>query len=277
MRRRTTVKEMKVDPLTSVAGLRKWTDALIAECCRASNRSKVRTTTYARSSFLTDCIESVEGIPKKWDLFDTELCAALLRSVTGGVERALQLYQERNARNGVPTSGRAVLFTILRRFELDYGQAMRVHISALNALRYNGELEVFLDALDARLALMISEPDESLLLAIVEPELRKVTDLAYEFAVFDRAPDGSPAKTLSFLYDAARRACARERQRKTVDSLTPATKQVKQVKQLKPKAEAKAEPKPKGLNDVGAKNVGVHPQVACGFWRTGACKFGDKC
>eukprot|EP00974_Lingulodinium_polyedra_P133000 11223963-Lingulodinium_polyedra.AAC.1 len=91
---------------------------------------------------------------------------------------------------------------------------MRVHISALNALRFNGELEVYLDALDARLALMITEPDEALLLAIVEPELRKVSDLAYEFAVYDRAPDGSPEKTLKFLYDSARRACARARQKK---------------------------------------------------------------
>ena len=71
---------------------------------------------------------------------------------------------------------------------------MRVNLAALNALKYHGELEVYLDALDSRLTMMTTEPDEALLLAIVEPELRKCADLAYEFAIFDRAADGTHKK-----------------------------------------------------------------------------------
>ncbi|CAK0819868.1 unnamed protein product [Prorocentrum cordatum] len=290
MRRRTTVKEMKIDPLTSAAGLRKWTNDLMTECCRVSNRSKVRATKYVKSAFEADRVEDVEYIPKKWDLFDTELCSALKKGASGAIGRQLTLHQEKNARFGTPASGRAALYMILRRFELDSGKAHRVHLAALNALKYNGDLEVYLDALDARLALMSAEPDEALLLAIVEPELRKAPDLAFEFAQFDRALDDAPEKTLQFLCDSARRACARAAQNKTVDALTPTPKQVKQVRQAAPKGKAKFGDNCKHVHwkdsvhtptaawPAGtAVTLGRQPGDARKFFADGKCSHGDKC
>ena len=92
-------------------------------------------------------------------------------------------------------------------------------MSSLQALKFSGDLEAYLDALDSRLSLMVKGPDESLLLAIVEPELRQFPDLALEFSIFDRASTGSHEQSLKYLYDAARALCDRKRRQKTLDGL----------------------------------------------------------
>ena len=145
---------MKNESLTAATGVRKWTNALMSESLRASNRSQVRTMKYIKRVYEANNIEELEDVHNNWDLFDTELCAALTRSATGTVDRELQLYQERCARRGIPVAGRAVLYIMLKRFELDGGQAMRVNLNALNALKHHGELEAYRDALDSMLTMM---------------------------------------------------------------------------------------------------------------------------
>ena len=56
-RRRTNVKEMKIEPLPHSGALRKWTNDLVSEAARCSNRSKRRTLRYLRFAFGSDCIE----------------------------------------------------------------------------------------------------------------------------------------------------------------------------------------------------------------------------
>ena len=190
-RRRTAVKELKLEPLPTSHGLRKWTNDLITESCRCSNRSKARTLKYVQEVFNATDVTQLEAIPSRWDAFDTELASALLKSASGAVAREIQLYQEQCNRELRPFGGRPVLYMILKRYELNYGQALQVDIAALQALTFKGDLEGYLDALDSRLAIMVQEPDQALLLSIVEPELRKCSELSLDFQLFDRAQSGS--------------------------------------------------------------------------------------
>ena len=75
-------------------------------------------------------------------------------------KRELLLFQEEQARLGRPMSGRAALWHFLRRFHLDRGQALHVDISTLLALEFKGDLEGYLDALDAALMSMTKMPDD---------------------------------------------------------------------------------------------------------------------
>ena len=263
MRRRTPVKEMKLDALPTANGLRRWVHALVSEACRCSNRSKTRTLRYLRQVFFATEIAPLETIPPKWDPFDTELASALQKTATGGaIAREIQLYQERCSRELRPFGGRPVLFMILKRYELNYGQALQVDLSSLSALKFSGDLEAYLDALDSRLSVMVKEPDESLLLAIVEPELRQCPELALEFGIFDRAPAGAYEQSLKYLYDSARALCDRKRRQKTLDGLKEQPKKVN----LLTRAETEARATPEEPR-----------QIPCILWRSGSCRFGEDC
>ncbi|CAK0865136.1 unnamed protein product, partial [Prorocentrum cordatum] len=278
MRRRTPVKEMKLEALPTAHGLRKWVNDLVSEACRCSNRSKTRTLKYLREVFFAADVETLETIPSRRDPFDTELASALRKVATGGVGREVQLYQERCAREIRPFGGRPVLYMILKRYEVNFGQALHVDLSTIQALKFSGDLEAYLDALDSRLSIMMKEPDEALLLAIVVPELRQRPDLALEFQIFDRATPGSNEQTLEYLYDAARALCARKRQQKTADNLAAPPKKVQPLAKAKARAEAKTKAEPKVKADARAGAANHEPkQFPCALWRAGACKFDRDC
>ena len=59
---------------------------------------------------------------------------------------------------GEPLSGRAALYILLKRYEIDRGAAVQVDLSVLLALTYNGELELFLDKIDSVLAGLVVQP-----------------------------------------------------------------------------------------------------------------------
>ncbi|CAK0791463.1 unnamed protein product, partial [Prorocentrum cordatum] len=260
MRRRAPVKEMKLEALPTAHGLRKWVNDLVSEACRCSNRSKTRTLKYLREVFFATDVETLET--------DFGL----------GVGREVQLYQERCAREIRPFGGRPVLYMILKRYEVNFGQALHVDLSTIQALKFSGDLEAYLDALDSRLSIMMKEPDEALLLAIVVPELRQCPDLALEFQIFDRATPGSNEQTFKYLYDAARALCARKRQQKTADNLTAPPKKVQPLAKVKAKAEAKTKAEPKVKADARAGAANQEPkQFPCALWRAGACKFDRDC
>ena len=135
-----------------------------------------------------------------------------------------------------PPSGKAALFIILKRYELNCGQALQVDLSALTALEFNGYAESYLDALGSRLSVVVGEPNENLLLAIVAPELRPCPELAFEFSTFDRALAGSHEQSLKYLYDVARALCDRKRRQKVLDGLKAPPKKVNQATKQPPRA-----------------------------------------
>ena len=84
-----------------------------------------------------------------------------------------------------------MLFKILKRYEIEKGQAMQVDVTTLLAHKYRGNLEEYLDGLDAKLSMLSKEPDQDFLLSLVEPELRKCKALEIDFSMYDRAEEGS--------------------------------------------------------------------------------------
>ena len=105
---------MKIEPLPHSGALRKWTNDLVSEATRCSNRSKRRTLRYLRVAFGSDCIEPLEAVPPKWDPFDTELACAMAKAASGSISREIQLYQESCTRQLKPVSGRALLHLVLK-------------------------------------------------------------------------------------------------------------------------------------------------------------------
>ena len=66
---------------------------------------------------------------------------------------------------------------------------------------------------------LVQDIDESLVFTLLEGQLRKAKALARDFQRFDCAPAGSPEKTSTFLYNAARQAIVRNRRLIVRDSL----------------------------------------------------------
>ena len=66
-------------------------------------------------------------------------------------------------------------------------------------LKFHGDLEAYLDLLDCTLMGLTRQPDEELIMAIVEPQLRRFCDLAPTFVTSDGAEEGSEVRTTSSL------------------------------------------------------------------------------
>ena len=169
-------------------------------------------------------VEEVTSVHKLWDDFDTELASAVMKVARGPTKKELVLYQEARARECKPMTGRAALWLFLQRYKIDRGQMKQVELPQQIVLEFKGDLEAYLDGSDSRLLRLVSKPDEDVLHALIEPQLRRCKALAPEFVTYDRAEDGDPEKTTEFLYNAARKCVARNRRMDNLASLKPTPK-----------------------------------------------------
>lgn len=254
VRRRTSVKPLDLGEPPTAGGLRTWINDLYVRACASSNRSEARTMKYIKAVESAKSIESLSTVRKHWDAFDTELASGVMKISKGATKKELILYQETQAKACLPMSGRAALWIFLNRYHIDKGQALQVDLAGLLALEYKGDLEAYLDLLDAKLLNLQKHPDEEMLHAIVEPQLRKCKALAPEFVTYDRAKPDALERTTAWLYEAARGCVARKRKEDNLAALQNAPKSVV-VKN-----------KPDQL-----------PKDCIAFSKTGKCKFGDKC
>ena len=264
-RRRKTVKPLVLDDPPPAGGLRSWLNELYIRGCASSNRSKHRTLKYLKQVEVAAEIADVAVVPKRWDDFDTELASAMMNIAKGATKREMVLYQESQGKLCLPMSGRAALWIFLHRYHIDRGGALQVDITKLMALEFKGDLESYLDQLDLIQENCLKQPDDDLLHAFIEPQLRKCRALAPEFVTYDRADDGAPERSAQFLYDSARRCVARKRKEDNLAAMKGPLKVavVKKPPQAPPK---KATP-PDGGGATG-----------CMLWAKAVqCKFGDKC
>ena len=191
IRRRTTPKQMDLSVLPQGGSLRKWVNSLIAEALRCSNRSKTRTLKFIQAALAASSPSEVQRVSPRWDAFDTELSCALAKIAKGAIGRKVLLHQEQCLRDMRTATGSELLVIIVSHYELTYGQALQVDMQTLMSLSFKGKLEEFLDNLDASLSRMTREPDDALLLTIVEPLLRQAPELEMDFNIFDRAASDS--------------------------------------------------------------------------------------
>ena len=222
IRRRTLAKSFTLHPAPEACNLRPWLSKLQSDCMSASNRNKRRTQRFIRKIIEAATLEELEKVSKRWDSFDTEPSAAVFNCTSGSLTHELILYRETCERELRPASGMAHLHLMLKRYDIERGQALQVDTQVLLAQKYQGSLENYLNGLDAKLVQFIKEPDPDLLMALVEPELRKAEgQLAREFATFGRAAPGSHERPLKFLIKSARGATARERKLQMFANLQP--------------------------------------------------------
>ena len=130
-RLRTRVGELVIPELPSALGLRQWLATIEANCCAASNRSRARTLRYFRRILDASDVEELESLSKRWEPFDAALTVAVKKITSGAVQRELLLYYEACTREGKVATGAASLYMILRRYEVERGQAMQIDINTL--------------------------------------------------------------------------------------------------------------------------------------------------
>jgi hypothetical protein len=188
-RKRTAVKTMTMAPLPTPQGYKQWVADLVAVCCSSSNRFRRRTVRYIQSAEKAD-EAAMSVVPRRWEPFDTELSQAILRIATGSLRRELSSKQQTALDRGETLPGRLALCILHQRFRLESGQTAQVEMTKLMALRFNGDLELFLDSLDTVLASMSKEPDEAFLMALIEPEHRKAKSMSHEFVFYDHVAPG---------------------------------------------------------------------------------------
>ena len=229
----------------------------------------------------------LEVVSRRWDDLDTALAEAVVAIAMGPLKRELLLYREECTRRGIPFSGRAALWHVYQGFKLDKGQAMYVDMSALVQVKYQGDLAGFLDAWDFILMALPKLPDEELLVALLETELRKCKALGPAFVVFDGAEAGSIQRTSKFLYEAGRKEVARSQREATKQGLLK-TNLKASPGYVAPKPPKPKPPKNKAPDAVPPKDSPVAKQpendpskqddeVCRSYAKTGRCGFGNKC
>ena len=218
-RKRTVVKPIDLGSPPDAGGYRTWLSELYGACCAASNRPQRRTIRFIRGVEACQDPNTLLQVPRKWQSLDAELFGGVLRYATGELKRALLNYREGCYRQGGPPSGRWALWQAIRKYLLQRGTATQVDLTALMNHEFRGDLSVYLDGLDAILMHLSKPPEEELLHACVEPQLRRCKALELDFKMYDRAPEGSHERTIQYLYDAARAYLARKQLQDVTESL----------------------------------------------------------
>ena len=188
--------------------------------CAATKRSQRRTLNWGKQIVFATSPESLAKPNSRWEDLDTALALAVLDIARGPVKREILKYQEVNLRKGEPLGGRSALFILLQRYQIDSGTQMQVDLSSIMTLKFENDLEIFLDKLDYVLLEANTSIPEELLYAIIEPELRKCKELAPDFVALDATDDGDPKRTSGALYEIARRCLVRKQRMTMREALT---------------------------------------------------------
>ena len=274
-RKRTAVKQMTFTALPSPSGFRQWMTDVVAICCASSNRDRRRTIRFLKTTE-GESEHGMDVVPRKWEQFDTELSQAILRIATGSLRRELVRRQQDALQKGETLAGRLALWLLRHRYMLESGDTAQVEMTRLMNLRFNGDLELYLDSLDTVLGTMANQPDEKFLMALVVPELRKAKAMTHDFVFYDHATGGAKERTFSFLYDAGRRAIQRRREELTKEGMTTFPKVAPLQQKGKGKEKGK-EKKGKGKGK-GKEGAGQKTKAPCWtFQRTGSCENGADC
>ena len=96
-----------------------------------------------------------------------------MQVVFGQLKDDIQTYQLERSRRHEQPYGRAALWHVFRRFQLDYGAALAVDYQNLISLQMHGDLAGFMNSWDNCLMATSQPPDDHMLRALLDPQLRK--------------------------------------------------------------------------------------------------------
>ena len=117
-------------------------------------------------------LAELEAPSKRWDDLDAVLAQAVAAVVTGPLKKDFLLYQQDRPRVGQALSGRAALWHLYQRFEVDHGAALAIDYQTLIGLQFNSDLAGVLASWDACFIRMSERPSDKMLWAILTNQLR---------------------------------------------------------------------------------------------------------
>ena len=264
-RRRAHVKPLELVDPPAAGSLRSWMGDFYVRLCASSKRSQKRTIAWAKQIMVAKDPEALAQTTGRWEDLDSVLSLAVLQIARGPVRRDILKFQELNLHKGEPLGGRQALFIMLKRYNIDSGTQMQLDLSKINTLKYDGDLEIFLDKLDYVLLDVNTSIPEEFLYAVIEPELRKCNELAPNFVALDATRDGDPLRTSHSLYEIARDCLDRKMR---MDRRKALIENPDDKKALVIKREDKGG---KGKGRGGKSNT------PCAQFLAGNCRYGDKC
>jgi hypothetical protein len=131
--------------------LRTWLGDFFTKIQVSSKRSGKRTLAWARKVLYVNSPDELLKVSSRWEDLDSLLANSVMSIARGPLKRELLQYQEQLLQRGVPMCGRAAMYLMLRRYHIDGGTSMQHDLAHLMSLRYDGDLEIFLDKFDTYL------------------------------------------------------------------------------------------------------------------------------
>ena len=86
---------------------------------------------------------------------------------------------------------------------VERGKSIQADYQKVMSMKYNGDLQLYLDQVDQVMMDCQADMDPMFLLTLIEPQLRACKHMSTYFIAYDLAESGSPDKTLEFLWNAA--------------------------------------------------------------------------
>ena len=80
-------------------------------------------------------------------------------AVNPGTGRKLMLYMEECTREGRRSTGAALLYMVLKLYEVNTGHLKQIDLITLMSLKWSGNLENYIEALEIKLTTLSSDPD----------------------------------------------------------------------------------------------------------------------
>ena len=248
---------------------------------------------------------------------DAKLLSGLTNIAEGDLGRQIDTFKEVQAKSGVPAKGRHVLFMFHQHFatSIKHGSVYDIE-DLMSVTLVNDDLKSFITRWDSVIAGMNMEVEDKWLEAYFHKNIKKFRPLSHDFAIYDRAPEGSAEKTYKFLITSARNYLERKRLDKMRDatkrSLSGGTSSAAPAASSSPKkgpcwkfakgecndkncrfrhetdtspskrgggkgrGKSRSSSKSSSKSSGRALSPGSRSQV-CNFWKAGKCRRGKEC
>ena len=158
--------------------------------------------------------------PGKFVTLDTKLLAALSKVAKGDLGRHILNFKETEAAQTRSVRGRQVLYLFEQHFKTSEEVGSLYSVEELLKVNMVGDdLTSFLHNWESVIAGMSHVPEEMVLRDILLRQIRKSSRMKYDLEIYDRAKEGSPSHTYSFLLQSIRDLLTRERVRRNRDRI----------------------------------------------------------
>ena len=137
----------------------------------------------------------------EFEPLDVKLAAAVYTMARGRISMIISTMTEAAAAKGMFVSGRQLLRTVYRQYEIDSAKGQVHDLSSLLAMDYPGDdrMEGFLDTWNSVINSLSKDPGEDVLREILYPLLRKSHKLQPALQIYDLADEDTPQHSYQFL------------------------------------------------------------------------------